>query len=66
MEAQRETVTSQDVGTPTLLDELLVDARVQRDDEDAYRIAKQGVEAFNHRYSACCKNAFTDSCKCIV
>src|SRR6186997_2830270 len=46
MEAQRETATQQDAGQPTLLEELLVDARVQRDDEDAYRIARQGVEAF--------------------
>jgi len=46
MEAQPQTATAQDVGTSTLLEELLVDARVQRDDEDAYRIARQGVEAF--------------------
>ncbi len=33
-------------GETSLLDELLTDARVERGDTDAYRIARQGVEAF--------------------
>lgn len=46
MEPQRETVTQAEAAPVTLLDELLLDARVERSDGDAYRIARQGVEAF--------------------
>ena len=46
MQTQSDTVKAAETAPVTLLDELLTDARVERSDADAYRIARQGVEAF--------------------
>jgi type VI secretion system protein ImpC len=46
MEPQRQATPGTEAAPGTLLDELLTDARVERSDADAYRIARQGVEAF--------------------